>query len=122
MHEMAVAESILHTILEQAGRLGNARPVAARISCGQFNTLNDETMRFAFETVSEGTLCEEMRLEIRHIPLRAACRACEAVFTFDVRQPTCSACGGADYDFKPDAPLLLEDIEFEDPQNRPPSE
>ncbi len=115
MHEMAVAESILHTILEQAERLGGARPIAARISCGQFNALNDETMQFAFESISEGTLCEGMRLEIVHIPLRARCRQCRATFAFDVYRPMCPECEHAEFDFQPDAPLLLEDIEFQDP-------
>lgn len=116
MHEMAVAESILHTILEQAETLNNARPVTARISCGQFNTLNDEAMRFAFETISEGTPCQNMRLDIRHIPLRAMCKQCQTTFEFDVYHPACGACGSADFNFQPDAPLLLEEIEFEESQ------
>ncbi len=115
MHEMAVAESILQTITEQAERLGGARPVAARISCGQFNALNDETMRFAFESISPGTPCEGMRLEICHNPLQAKCIECGAVFAFDVYRPKCPTCQSAHFDFQPDAPLLLEDIEFEDP-------
>jgi hydrogenase nickel incorporation protein HypA/HybF len=114
MHELSVAESIMHTILEQAALLNNARPVSARISCGQFNTLNDETMRFAFETISEGTLCDGMRLDIRHIPLRATCRHCQTTFEFDVYHPVCTACQHAEFDFEPDAPLLIEAIEFED--------
>ena len=57
MHEAAVAESILRTILEQSAHLNNARPVSARISCGQFNRLNDEAMQFAFEAISQGTPC-----------------------------------------------------------------
>ena len=115
MHEMAVAESILHTILEQARRLGNPRPVSARISCGQFNAINDETMRFAFDAAGEGTLCQGMRLEIRHIPLQAACKPCQTTFEFDVHRPVCPNCQSTDYEFEPDAPLLLENIEFEDP-------
>jgi hydrogenase nickel incorporation protein HypA/HybF len=114
MHEMAVAESILHTILEHAERLGNARAIAARISCGQFNALNDQAMRFALETISEGTVCRGMRLDIRHIPLQATCKDCQTTFTFDVHRPTCTACGSTQYEFEADAPLLLEDIEFED--------
>ena len=114
MHEMAVAESILHTILEQSERLDGARPVAARISCGQFNALNDETMHFAFESISEGTPCEGMRLEIRHIPLQARCRQCAATFEFEVYHPMCPQCQNEEFDFLPDAPLLLEDIEFDD--------
>ena len=113
MHETAVAESILHTIIEQAEQV-KAAPVSAVISCGQFNALNDEVMGFAFETAAAGTVCEGMRLEIRHIPLQAKCKLCETVFEFDVYKPACSECDSMEFDFEPDAPLLLETIEFEE--------
>jgi hydrogenase nickel incorporation protein HypA/HybF len=113
MHETAVAESILKTIIEQAEQV-NARPVSAVISCGQFNTLNDEVMSFAFECASAGTVCEGMKLQIKHIPLRATCNQCQKTFEFDVFKPQCPKCESEKYDFLPDAPLLLETIEFEE--------
>jgi hydrogenase nickel incorporation protein HypA/HybF len=113
MHETAVAQSILDSILEQAKKV-SARPVRAVISCGQFNTLNDEVMQFAFEAAAEGTVCQGMRLEIKHIPLRAKCRNCGEIFIFDVYSPSCPKCKTEESDFEPDAPLLLEEIEFKD--------
>jgi hydrogenase nickel incorporation protein HypA/HybF len=113
MHETAVAESILQTIIEQAEKV-NARPIRAIVSCGQFNALNDEVMNFAFECAAAGTVCEGMTLEIKHIPLRATCHACGEEFEFDVFKPRCTQCESEKYDFLPDAPLLLETIEFED--------
>ncbi|MHC4386177.1 MAG: hydrogenase maturation nickel metallochaperone HypA/HybF [Planctomycetota bacterium] len=113
MHETMVAESILRTIIEQAEQV-NAKPISAIISCGQFNTLNDEVMSFAFETAAAGTICEKMTLEIKHIPLRATCKQCQTIFEFDVSKPHCAACESSDYVFQPDAPLLLETIEFEE--------
>lgn len=112
MHETAVAESILKTILEHAEKVGS-RPVSAIISCGQFNALNDEVMGFAFETACAGTVCEGMTLNIRHIPLRATCKQCSTTFEFDIYHPKCSQCESMEFDFEPDAPLLLETIEFE---------
>ena len=113
MHETAVAESILRTIVEQADK-ADAKPISAIISCGQFNALNDECMQFAFEAASAGTACEGMSLNIKHIPLRATCKKCKVVFEFDVYKPACSQCESTKFDFEPDAPLLLETIEFEE--------
>jgi hydrogenase nickel incorporation protein HypA/HybF len=113
MHETAVAESILKTILENAERV-QAKPVRAVISCGQFNTLNDEVMAFAFEAAAAGTPCEGLKLIIRHIPLRATCKHCQTTFEFDIYNPVCAACQSMEFHFEPDAPLLLEEIEFED--------
>ncbi len=113
MHETAVAESILQTILEQADKV-HAAPTLAVISCGQFNALNDEVMRFAFDSAAAGTVCEGMQLQIKHIPLRATCKKCQTTFVFDIYKPACSRCDSAEFAFEPDAPLLLETIEFEE--------
>lgn len=113
MHEMSVAQGIIDAILEQAKQV-NAKLIRALISCGQFNALNDEAMQFAFEAMSEGTQCQGMRLEIKHIPLRAKCQDCGEVFIFDIYSAACPKCKTEHFTFEPDAPLLLEEIEFED--------
>lgn len=113
MHETAVAESILQTIIEHAEETG-AKPIGAIISCGHFNALNDECMQFAFEAAAAGTVCEGMTLTIRHVPLQAKCKQCGSVFDFDIYKAVCTACGAESYNFEPDAPLLLETIEFEE--------
>jgi hydrogenase nickel incorporation protein HypA/HybF len=113
MHETAVAQSIVETILGEADKIGK-KPIRARISCGQFNALNDEVMQFAFDVASQDTPCRGMRLEIRHVPLRASCKQCRKEFEFDIYSGDCPACGSSEFEFVPDAPLLLEEIEFED--------
>ncbi|MBE0537602.1 MAG: hydrogenase maturation nickel metallochaperone HypA [Phycisphaerae bacterium] len=113
MHEAMIAQSILEAIIQEAAERG-LRPLRARISCGELNPINDEAVNFAFEIAARGTACEGMRLEVRHVPLRATCESCGHTFEFDIYSPACPGCGGADFKMNPDAPLLLEEIEFED--------
>jgi len=113
MHETMIAQSIVDTIAREAAQRG-LRPVRARISCGQLNPINDEVMTFAFDAAAKGTACQGVRLAIVHIPLQATCKNCGRRFEFDVYSPDCPGCGGPDTDIEPDAPLLLEEIEFED--------
>ena len=113
MHELSVAQSIIESILEQARKV-EAKPIRARISCGQFNTLNDDAMQFAFEAIAENTPCQGLRLEIKHVPLRAKCQSCQEIFVFDIYSPVCPKCKKEHFEFEPDAPLLLEEIEFEE--------
>jgi hydrogenase nickel incorporation protein HypA/HybF len=108
-----VARSILSAILAQAAKL-NAKPISAKISCGQLNPINDEVLNFAFEVVVKGTVCERMKLEVVHIPLKATCKRCGKKFDFDIYSPACANCESEDFEIGPDAPLLLEEIEFED--------
>jgi len=113
MHETVVAQSIFETILAQS-REYDAKPISAKVSCGQLNPINDEVLGFAFEAISKGTVCEGMKLEIIHIPLRAACKSCKNTFEFDIYSPKCAKCDSKEFDFQEDAPLLLEEIELED--------
>ena len=113
MHETMIAQGIVDAISKEAQK-HNAKPVGAKISCGQLNPINDEVMNFAFEIAANGTVCEGVSLEIVHIPLKATCKSCGGGFEFDIYSPGCSACQSSDINIEPDAPLLLEEIEFED--------
>ncbi len=111
MHEMMVAESLLAAISTEATKQ-NARPVNARISCGMLNAINDEVLCFAFEAIAKGTKCEGMKLHIEYKPMRGRCKSCNESFDVELSHPECSKCSSEDFELLPDAPLLLEEIEF----------
>ncbi len=112
MHETMVAQSLLATISNEASKQ-NAKLVSAKISCGMLNAINDEVLCFAFEAIAKGTTCEGVKLEIEHKPIRGRCKDCGEEFEIELSHPHCSKCGGDHFDLLPDAPLLLETIEFE---------
>jgi hydrogenase nickel incorporation protein HypA/HybF len=112
MHETMVAESLLTTISAESTKQ-NAKPVSAKISCGTLNAINDEILCFAFEAIAKGTPCEGMRLEIEHKPIQCKCKNCDETFDFELCQPKCPKCKDKGFDLLPDAPLMLEEIEFE---------
>lgn len=115
MHETIVAQNIFKAIEAQAKK-HNAKPVSARLSCGQFNPINDEVLNFAFEIAASGSICEGVKLEIVHIPLSATCDKCEKAFEFEIYSPICPHCENIEFKLEADAPLLLEEIELEDPE------
>ena len=115
MHETMVAQSLMAIIEEQAAE-NNAKPVAAKISCGMLNPVNDEVLRFAFETIAKNTMCEGVKLQVEHKPIMARCENCETNFEIELSHsgsPECPKCGGDDFKLHPDAPLILEEIEFQ---------
>ena len=114
MHEAIVAQNIIDTVLAQAPKKGKV--VRVVISCGQINALNDEAIKFAFEIAAAGTSCQGAKIKIKHIPLKAICTNCHKKFNFDLYNPKCSKCGKSDFSIGDDAPLLLEEIEFEEKQ------
>lgn len=112
MHEATVAQSLIEVILQEA-RKRNAKPVRAKMSCGELNRINDDVLSFAFEAVAQGTPCEGMTLRIEHKPLQGRCKPCGRVFAVDVSNPHCPGCRSEEFELLPDAPLVLDEIEFE---------
>ena len=112
MHETMVAQSLLVAISDEAAK-HNAKPIGAKISCGELSAINDEALCFAFEAVAKGTLCEGVKLEIEHKPMRGQCKKCNQNFDVELAQPRCPKCGSDDFELLPDAPLVLEEIELQ---------
>ena len=112
MHEMMVAQSLLTIISDEAAKY-NAKPVGAKISCGTLNPVNDEALCFAFEAIAKDTPCEGLKFQIEHKPIRALCKTCGPEFDVQFSHPICPQCRGDNFELLPDAPLVLEEIDFQ---------
>ena len=112
MHETMVAQGLLATISAETEKQ-NAKPIAAKISCGMLNAINDEVLGFAFEAIAEGTTCEGVKLKVEHKPIQGRCKNCKQNFDVEFSCPRCPECNSDQFDLLPDAPLVLEEIEFE---------
>ena len=112
MHETAVAEGIYLAIQAEAEKQ-QGRPVSAKISCGILNAVNDEILRFAFEAITKETECEGMVLEIEHKAMRGKCKVCGYEYDIELDKSGCPSCGSEEIELLPDAPLILETIEFD---------
>jgi Zn finger protein HypA/HybF involved in hydrogenase expression len=61
MHELAITQSLVDTIVE---RLGDARVSAVHLEIGQLSGILPYAVRFCFDLVAEGTTVERARLQI----------------------------------------------------------
>ena len=113
MHEMTVAQNLLEMIKIEATKR-NVKPIKAKIRCGILNCINDEILTFAFNAIARGTLCEGITLEVEHKPISGRCRSCGMISKVKCFSPKCSNCNNEDVELLPDAPLVLEEIEFLD--------
>ena len=113
MHEATIAQSVLIAISAEAKKQ-SAKPITAKISCGVFNGVNGEAVCFAFEAMSKGTICEGVKLYVEQKPIQARCKKCYETFNLELHEPICPKCGFNDFELLPDAPLVLEEIEFDD--------
>lgn len=113
MHEMSIAAALLDTIEAHRVEHGAVRVLAVNLVVGERAGIVDDSLRFAFELLTEGTPVEGATLTLRRTALRFHCDGCQrdyepAVFAFD-----CPGCGAVGRLVDDGSALLLESLEIE---------
>ncbi len=92
MHELAIAEDVVRSVLE---RTQDRHVSVVRLRVGRLAAVVPDALQFCFEIACSGTRLEGARLEIDEESARAHCRTCGEDFTLDVAILLCG-CGSAD--------------------------
>ena len=106
MHELAIAESIVSTVLERTG--GRVRVVRLRV--GRLSGVVPDALMFCFELAVAGTVIEGAVLEIEEQAGRAHCRDCETDFSLQDAFLLCD-CGSADIELLAGRELQVTSVE-----------
>ena len=93
MHELAVTQSILDICQRHAQQAGASKITDINLLIGQFSSIVDDSVRFYWDMISEGTLAHGAILHFNRIPGEMTCGACGHVFQPTDRDFLCSACG-----------------------------
>ncbi len=93
MHELALCESILALIEEQARAQRFMRVSRVWLDVGALAAVEIPALRFGFEVLARGTLAEGAALEITEIPGRARCLPCGEAHPIAARGDPCPRCG-----------------------------
>ncbi|WP_292459549.1 hydrogenase maturation nickel metallochaperone HypA [Methanothermococcus sp.] len=116
MHELSYATSILNTILDtinsQDLKGKNIKKISKiNLEIGELIFINFEQLKFAFEVISESTVCEGAELVAEFIKPHIVCKNCgyegelEPKDEFDVSCPKCGSLslkikGGKEFNIK----------------------
>ena len=92
MHELAIAESVVDTVL---ARTGDRQVTTVRLRVGRLAGVVRDALEFSFELASAGTPLEGATLEIEEPEGRLRCRSCGAESPRDDLVLLCE-CGSAD--------------------------
>ncbi len=92
MHELAIAESVVSSVLE---RTEDQRVTVVRLRIGRLAGVVPDALSFCFELATAGTPLEGATLEIVEEHGRAHCRTCDTDFDLDDAFLLCD-CGSAD--------------------------
>lgn len=107
MHELAIAESVVETILD---RTEQRRVTVVRLAVGTLSGVVPDALEFCFEVATAGTPLEGAALEIVELSGQAHCRACDRAFDVDDLVLLCS-CGSADVEVVAGRELSVTSVE-----------
>lgn len=94
MHEISIAESILEIAQAEAFRRNALSVQRIKLQLGEFTTIVDEALKFAFEVVRQETIASEAVLEIETVSTIVECVICCAITIPEkTLSLVCSQCG-----------------------------
>jgi hydrogenase nickel incorporation protein HypA/HybF len=92
MHEMALAESVLNIIEENALSQHFQRVRTVILEIGKLSAVEANAMRFCFEAVTRNTLADGADLQIIETEGAAICLNCNATVVMEERYGLCPQC------------------------------
>jgi hydrogenase nickel incorporation protein HypA/HybF len=111
MHELAIAESVVTSVLE---RTGERRVGVVRLRVGRLCAVVPDALTFSFELAAVGTPVAGARLDIEEHEARGHCRTCGADFVLADAFLLCG-CGSADVELLSGRELQIVSVEVEEP-------
>lgn len=96
MHEVAVIQSLLDHVERSGAEYDINRVTKVIVRIGDLVSICKDSLRFAFDAVSRGTIAEGAIFVIESVPGRVRCMACDAEAEAEGQQlHECARCGGA---------------------------
>jgi len=113
MHEMALCESVLAAIEDSARVNRFTRVRRVRLEIGSFAGVEVSALRFGFDVVSRGTLCDGAELVVLEPPGKAWCFDCSSTVDLLARIDPCPQCGGHRLQPVSGDQMTIKDLEVE---------
>ena len=113
MHELAITQSMLDLVLEQAEKAGAKEVGRITLVIGEMTGVVEECVQFYFSFLSKGTIAEGAVLSFTMVSTMARCRDCDKLFKLKEFDWTCPYCGGNSLEIVAGKELFVESIEVE---------
>lgn len=95
MHEMAIVQSIID-IMEQQATLHHAKKIVrVSLEFGALTGVMPAAITFGFEVLAKGGIAEGAEVEITIVPIKVHCVDCGKETVMEVYQPFCPVCSSA---------------------------
>jgi len=114
MHELGIANSVLHAMQAEMRRYPGAYPSRIGLRVGQMTAVDEAALRFCFEAITRETDFESVILEIEICPLRYRCPQCARDFIVQEYVFRCPSCANLETECVGGDELELAYLEVEE--------
>lgn len=115
MHEMSIVAGVLDSVVLQARTAGADKVLSITLRIGDMTEVVDEALEFAFDVLTEGTLCEGCELVVHKVSPESLCFECGNQFAHDRFHRSCPACGSFETRVVRGKEMEIESIEVDIP-------
>jgi len=113
MHELAITQSMLDLVQEQARKAKAKKVGGINLTIGEMSGCVGECVQFYFDFLSKGTITEGAVLSFTTVPTTARCRDCDKRFQLREFDWSCPYCGNRNMEIVAGRELYVESIEVE---------
>ncbi len=115
MHELGIMTGVMDAVETSAKEAGATKVLKISLSVGEMTEAIEDALRFAFDVLIEGTMCEGAELEIAMVKPKSRCHECGAEYEHDRFHMLCPECGGFATELIAGRELQIDSIEVDIP-------
>lgn len=115
MHELGIMTGVMEATEEAAKQAGATKVLKVTLSVGEMTEAIEDALRFAFDVLTEHTMCEGAELVITMVRPKSECLDCGNVFEHDRFHMACPACGSFATELIAGRELQIDSIEVDIP-------
>lgn len=115
MHEMGIMSGVLDSVNTAAQNAQAERVTKIILNIGEMTEIIQDSLEFAFQVMSEGTLSEGAELVIKTVTPHSICLDCGHEFDHDRFHRMCPECGSYSTSMTRGRELDIESIEVDLP-------
>lgn len=108
---------VMESVEEAARNAGATKVLEIDLSVGVMTEAVEDALRFAFEALSEGTMCEGADFKINMIQPVSVCLECGNEFEHDRYHVTCPQCGSGFTQLIAGKEMQIDSIEVDIPDD-----
>jgi len=113
MHEMSLAEGVLHVIEDAAQKDGFSKVSTVWLEIGQLSGVEPQAMVFCFDAVTRGSVAQGARLEIVALPGQGWCMTCARTVPMTELFGQCPVCEGFELQVTGGTEMRVKELEVE---------